>query len=680
MIKNRNIFPRILVSLFMSLTICTIWFFSETPYEAGIVLKRQFHVDNQVFYFDLNNNGIAEQIVQKMTSPGQMSVLVNDEMRNVIEQYNLRGRRLRISTIFDGDYDSNSLRELYCFTHTGDSLFLNIIDPLGEDSEIVKRRYIDGCRALDGEAMYRIDGSAMEDVNGDGFKEFYFAISAGFTLFPRSLYYYDQVNDILRASPPAGSGPRHELKYADIDGDGFLEFWGYSNSVDNHDTVVPYRDNSTWLMIYSHELGYEFEPVEFPGNYTTTITRAVTEDGRTNFIILKSYGGNSDTLGSELFKFNAKGEKLYRFDLKDYGICKFMNLYTNENNCYIHSYSGRVLKFNEKLELQRSVFRDWMRGTSTRDLSLNKSNMRLFLIIHPDGSLNFVSTQFRLLASLQIDDISTVFYTPVAAGIEENENGIFLKTTNFDYLISFSRNHARMLIILWSVLISIGFYLFILLVQELRLRQERKRIETENKLRDLQITSIRNQMNPHFIFNALNSISAMYIKGDTMRADSFLTSFSRLIREVVDSSDKIIVTVKQEIVFVSNYLDLEKTRIGDNFSYKIDISEKCLNVRIPFMTIHTFVENSVKHAFPDKERDILIEITGKCNKNHAWIEIRDNGIGFADRDPGKPGNGKGLSMVKDIFRVYKDITSRKISFSILPLAGNGSKIIINIEL
>lgn len=191
-------------------------------------------------------------------------------------------------------------------------------------------------------------------------------------------------------------------------------------------------------------------------------------------------------------------------------------------------------------------------------------------------------------------------------------------------------------------------------------------------MKTLQLQSLKSQMSPHFIFNALNSISAMYIKGDTIRADSFLTSFSKMIREVVDSSDRLIVKLKEELDFVGNYLNLEQVRHEERLSFSINIPDKCKDISIPSMCIHAFVENSIKHGFIGKEK-LHIQIDVICKTDFVIITIMDNGAGFnKDREDGRR-EGKGLKMVSEIFKTFQLISGKKIQYTITDMSDNKSE-------
>ena len=145
-----------------------------------------------------------------------------------------------------------------------------------------------------------------------------------------------------------------------------------------------------------------------------------------------------------------------------------------------------------------------------------------------------------------------------------------------------------------------------------------------------ELKALRAQMNPHFIFNALNSIKSFNLNHDTEGANFYLTKFSKLIRQVLDNSRNEKITLKSELETLVLYLDMENMRIGDKFDYhiKIDPEVETDFVEIPPMLIQPYIENAIWHGLVHKEGqgNIRIDIQSK-NDTHLIISILDNGIG-----------------------------------------------------
>jgi len=166
--------------------------------------------------------------------------------------------------------------------------------------------------------------------------------------------------------------------------------------------------------------------------------------------------------------------------------------------------------------------------------------------------------------------------------------------------------------------------------------QIRERNEIQQNLKASQLTAMRAQMNPHFIFNALNSIQDFIIQEDKRSANRYLSKFSKLMRNVLDASDKKKITLKKEIEYLELYLSLESLRIDDDFEYIFDIETdiNVNNILIPSMLLQPYVENALKHGLMHRKgkKKLTIRFSKNCpfdgwENNHLFCEIEDNGIG-----------------------------------------------------
>ena len=166
--------------------------------------------------------------------------------------------------------------------------------------------------------------------------------------------------------------------------------------------------------------------------------------------------------------------------------------------------------------------------------------------------------------------------------------------------------------------------------------QIKQRNEIQQNLKASQLTALRAQMNPHFIFNALNSIQDFIIQEDKRSANRYLSKFSKLMRNVLDASDKNKITLKKEIEYLKLYLSLESLRIDDEFEYNFDLdpSINVNNILIPSMLLQPYVENALKHGLMHRngKKELTIRFSRNCpmngwDKDHLFCEIEDNGIG-----------------------------------------------------
>ena len=168
------------------------------------------------------------------------------------------------------------------------------------------------------------------------------------------------------------------------------------------------------------------------------------------------------------------------------------------------------------------------------------------------------------------------------------------------------------------------FYLF----YKWRINSLKEKQKVEKELNDLERAALQAQMNPHFIFNCLNSIQNYIYRNDKEQAMEYLAKFSRLIRQTLNASREIKVSLKDEISMLSNYLDLEQMRLKDKFTYDISIDDKIdpQQVLIPALLIQPFIENSIKHGIANLESDGTISVNfEKLSSNKVGVVIRDNG-------------------------------------------------------
>ena len=150
----------------------------------------------------------------------------------------------------------------------------------------------------------------------------------------------------------------------------------------------------------------------------------------------------------------------------------------------------------------------------------------------------------------------------------------------------------------------------------------------EKDLRQSMLSSIKSQMNPHFLFNALNTIQSYIITEDKLNASNYLTKFSKLTRKILEMSDRETISLQEEIDALILYIDLEKMRFPEiNYTIEIDQELDTHHIMIPSMIIQPYVENAIKHGLLHKQGDKQLFIGIRTGMDHLFIKIEDNGIG-----------------------------------------------------
>ncbi len=217
-----------------------------------------------------------------------------------------------------------------------------------------------------------------------------------------------------------------------------------------------------------------------------------------------------------------------------------------------------------------------------------------------------------------------------------NEDGVYSKEP-LRFEITVSTPYWRTT---WFyVLLVIGVLTIIILafrVQSKRFKEKARKAqeqaELEKNLVELEQKALRLQMNPHFIFNALNSIQGLIGTENETKARYYLAKFSRLMRQILDNSRKSVITLEEEIATLENYLLVEQFCTGDRFEYEIttNLMTEANYVEIPPMLVQPFVENAIKHGFrfsPEEQRKGKITVHFEEQQDGIQCTIADNGIG-----------------------------------------------------
>jgi tetratricopeptide (TPR) repeat protein len=158
-----------------------------------------------------------------------------------------------------------------------------------------------------------------------------------------------------------------------------------------------------------------------------------------------------------------------------------------------------------------------------------------------------------------------------------------------------------------------------------------QKLENAKKLSELEMQVLRVQMNPHFIFNSINSINRFIMRDDRSDASEYLTKFSRLVRMILQNSQSSLITLENELDSLRLYLDLEMLRFDNQFSYKIAVENE-VDVSmsmVPPLIMQPFVENAIWHGIMPKRGNGHIDIHISSDKDFLIIRIADDGIGRA---------------------------------------------------
>lgn len=227
-----------------------------------------------------------------------------------------------------------------------------------------------------------------------------------------------------------------------------------------------------------------------------------------------------------------------------------------------------------------------------------------------------------------------------------------------------------------SLILLIGSFCY--LVIWLRIRNVRRiealKAKLGSQMSELRLKAMRSRMNPHFMFNSLNSIQECIYTGNTKAAYKYLSKFSKLVRLILERSDQMLVSIQQEMEMLVLYLDLESLRFHDTFSYQMNLDEAAIEaLSIPPMLIQPFAENALWHGLARKVGAKMLEISFQTKGDFLIVRILDNGIGrkaserFSTETTSYKQHSLGLKLVEEQLEVVSKLSGKPAQYFIQDL-------------
>lgn len=258
------------------------------------------------------------------------------------------------------------------------------------------------------------------------------------------------------------------------------------------------------------------------------------------------------------------------------------------------------------------------------------------------------------------------------------------REANLDYLKTFLKkaqnppkeekelDKAILYRIIWFMSGLLLIILTVLLSFKYRLKRRMKKQEQEKRLRELELTAIRSQMNPHFLFNSLNSVQNLIGQNRSAEAHLYLSDFAGIIRKVMRNSEKEEISLAEELELVDQYLRVEKLRF--DFEYAIQVEEQvdAPHLMIPPLLIQPFAENALIHGLQHKRADRQLQINVSKGGHQIKIMIEDNGIGREAAEKQETAvNGKSIKMNTERLKILEEKYGGGYSVRITDLAAAG---------
>lgn len=670
--ENGVIIRRSFVLILSILIFLLIWFFffPEIERYRFRLVKRSVCEWDMVDYQDLDGDGISEKITYNVAPP--IPHLIVSTEKGILQQFNFKGTMCKIDINSYGDYDNNGLEEIHVFTYHSDSIFLHIVEPFREDTQYIARTFVDNYYLYKGQRSHNVYPCGTFDLNGDNFGEIIFTIFAGHAARPRRLYAYDCRNDTVMKSPRSGTGTV-EPKAFDINLDGQPEFYGDISSFDNCRFEVPYKDDHSYLMVFNRKLDFLFPPAEIGGFPSILVVTPYIPDNNPYIAVLHQSRGVED-IPSEFLLFDMDGElserKRFEYSHTEIEYVYLLSLPEKTRDRLFLIYpGGRVTELDSTFRvIDEKNIGDIRSGYPKKiDLDSDGSKNYVFKGIMPD-ELIATDEELEPLGVIKVPPNDNIPYIAMYF-TREGSSLLYVHSNNLSNYYSVSVNPFFQ----WRIPLLVLIFLITLLVvqglQQLQLYILEQQFARERKISELQLRAVKNQMDPHFALNILNSIGNLFMKKDAERANYVFGKYAKMLRNTITASDKISVALEEEVNFVRNYLDLEKYRMQDRFEYSIAIGpEVNKKQKIPKMLLHTFVENAVKHGLKHKTEKGSLAISMEQDRSNCRIIIEDNGIGrIKAAEVSRLSTGKGLQILNEILELYRQLEGKNIEYEITDL-------------
>ncbi len=673
-----------LLALLFSLLLFFLLPFSINKYVLYLEWEALSPGTSHQLYEDLDGDGNIE-FVRFKTDLGNPAIVVEDLSQSNKQQLNLRGEWLRYAQPAVSDLDGDGKLEIVGFLYSKDSLLMVVAELFSGKEFRYQYFFVDSVSLYQDRQDWRIN-SVISDVNDDGYQDLVFTVCAGFSRQPRSLYLLDMhKKKIIRQNAFVSNNIIVPL-VIDINRDGMKEITGSTYAPGNDMTgKYPYSDSLAWLMVYDKDLNLIRSPLALGDKGSRIVLFPFSGRGNESLA-----GLVKDPLDPEmenrLFNVGMNEDSLYTEIIHESTIDPNSKFVTNaeDGGAYLFN-KGVLCKYNHKLELKQKISLS-LRGSMVRwsRIDLNEDGRMENIGLSDLGEMVLYTHDFRhgvttdynsehdnvLFSHFRKQDASYLFIS------QPQKKALFRYQSNPYYPVRF---------LIFFILLGLNYVLF-----HWVFRFQRKRLEfrqkAQSRLLKYQLANVQHQLEPHFLFNAINNIAHCYQEGDNEKAYNYVSRISQLMVTSMENSERTTITMKEELFFVKNYLTLEQLRNG-SFDFEMDVKEKLLlEFGVPKMLVQNFVENSVKHGIRHLlERKGRILIYSREKGEGFELTIEDNGIGRKRAaEITTYGAKRGLSTLERILILHEELNNSHISFSIEDLVDEesnpcGTRVIILLE-
>jgi hypothetical protein len=417
---------------------------------------------------------------------------------------------------------------------------------------------------------------------------------------------------------------------------------------------------------------------------------------------------------------NLGGTYLYGTDPPD--LDKALNYFIEAGSEYqrINRFASMAANYTKIADvyIEKGEYNDAIQSLNYGLIAINKFNKSIDTMVYEDPakklreyilakrSLGYIYEDFEIIYEKTDDFEKALYYHKLK---ENAEDSVYLERNRILIDVSLANTEENILIqkmdllekdkqlqenkaeralyfiIGLAILITLVIIIAVILIRQNKLRTNQEKTTLQHRL-------LRSQMNPHFIFNSLASIQNTIVNEESVRASKYLARFSKLVRNILDSSVEEYITLEEETSTIENYLELQKVRFPDKFEYEVTVNEKLQleSIKFPPMLSQPFIENSIEHGFKGLNQKGKIEIRFIPESDYLILEIEDNGIGRKKalkimQEQNKEHKSLATILTMERIKVLNKKLKQKIHFEIIDLKdenGNaaGTKVVFEVPL
>jgi hypothetical protein len=672
--------------IILSLLIFPCLLINIDKYKAVLISTEAPRENITIYYEDLDNDGNSEMIEYVLGYNDRLVLMISSE-GVLIGDIDLSGDCANTISPFIVDYDRDGNKEIFAFTIHNDTILMHCVDAINGKIEIENKMV---CKAYKDRGVYdlTIYPCTAVDINKDGYKEIFFSIVSGYSTRPRNMFAYYPKNDSIMMSPESCSLIFSPIMF-DFDTDNKPEFLGSTLATGNCGPDKKYSDQYSWLMVFTTEMKFKFPPVPIEA-YPSISKFFPFSYGDKNYILVFHYYEGAENYPNFIALYDINGKlirkKKFDKDIKLYYSC-FFSTDKEYKDVRLLQKEGRIMQIDTMLDMKCIDKLENISFTNiVNEMDIDLDGEKEFIILgNEKGNLIIYRNDFSNQVALKLNENVSIYHMSIV-----NKKGalpkIFIETT--ENLYTFSYKPAilykyRYLLIIPILLNFMAIRYIILKIREFRKLKVEK---IQNQISELQIKSIQNQLDPHFTFNVFNSFANLINEKDTERANYIFHKYAGLLKAYVLNSDNITISLQEELNFVESYLELEKFRYANKFSFHIKMQENMnKQLIVPKMILHIFIENAIKHGLKHLDSGGHLLIEGKEDNRIIHISIRDNGIGRVKaKELGYFSTGKGIIILNKITEYYNKLYKHKITYTITDLYQNkkasGTEVNIQIPL